>query len=46
MHVMEPRETNGKECSSSIPKAFYHVPSDSIKQLSFLLKFNLPFPLA
>ena len=45
-HAMEHRETDGKECSSSIAKAFYRVPSNSIKQLSFLLKFNLQFPIA
>lgn len=47
VHVAECRETEGAECSSSIPKAFYRGPSSrSIKQLSFLLEFNLQLPFA
>lgn len=47
VRVVERRETEGEECSSSIPKAFYHGPSShSRKQLSFLLEFNLQLPLA
>lgn len=45
MCSVEHRETNGKKCSNSIPEAFYCLPSSSAKQLSFLLKFSLLFPL-